>query len=532
MNLQTKDTDVLIIGAGPAGLMMACQLAISGIPFRIIDKNEDHTSQSRALVVQARSLEIFDQMGVAEKALEHGRVARAIGAFFNGKKELCLVVNHIAGQLTKFPFFLMLEQSQTESILVEFLKRYNTNVERNTELISFEKHRHGIVAKVELTGGKRVSILAAYLVGADGAHSSVREQLGIDFIGTTYEQSLFVLDTKADAPVPYDEMYLTFGKRAVGGLFPLTNGRWRVLGNLPRELEGREKVSFEEIEKNYAERVQLDIRLYDPHWLSVYRTHHRYARVFREGRGFLIGDAAHIHSPVGAQGMNTGLQDAYNLAWKLSMVIKNRAKDWLLDTYEQERITIARELVYTTDRAFKLFTNPGFFYRLFRAHFVPIALKIAAPVLMKSKLLQKYAFRRVSEIGVDYRKSILSGKAVLGKTPRRAPVPGDRLPYFVYFDQYGQETNTHAQVKSNSFLLFVFASEAPEELMSALKPFEDVVEVKTIPFTPSAKNLYRRLLFSQEGCLLVRPDMHIAYRSDKIDPPHLANYLSRFLIAG
>src|SRR5262249_29901672 len=202
--------------------------------------------------------------------------------------------------------------------------------------------------------------------------SVVCEQLKIPFGGKTYEESLFVLDCKAEVDIPNDEMYLTFAEKAVGGFFPLTNGRWRVLGNIPKELEGNEEFRFEDIEENFAERVHMNVKLYDPQWISAYRSHHRYASTFRQDRCFLAGDAAHIHSPVGAQGMNTGLQDAYNLAWKLTLVLKGKAKETLLDTYTEERITIARNLVRTTDRAFNLVTNQNFFLKKIRLYIVPL----------------------------------------------------------------------------------------------------------------------------------------------------------------
>jgi 2-polyprenyl-6-methoxyphenol hydroxylase-like FAD-dependent oxidoreductase len=512
MNLNSY-TDVLIVGAGPTGLMMACQLAINNIPFRIIDKNEDHTNQSRALVVQARSIEIFDQMGIAEKAIRQGQVAKAIGAFFNGKKVLRLIVNNVGEGLTKFPYFLMLEQSRTESLLVDFLETRGYHVERRKQLINITQNDKEAIVVLKLPVGKDEIVKSKYVIGADGAHSNIREQLKIDFLGSTYEQSLFVLDCKAEVDIPHDEMYLTFAKTAVGGLFPLTNGRWRVLGNLPEELEGKEEVRFEEIEKNFAERIQMNIRLYDPHWISVYRTHHRYASTFRRERCFLIGDAAHIHSPVGAQGMNTGLQDAYNLAWKLSLVIEGRAKDSLLDTYTEERISIARDLVRSTDRAFNLFSSPSIILRAFRLHIIPIGLKLVVPVFLKFKVLQQFAFNSLSK------------NASLGSFPNHAPKPGDRLPFIQFKNESGRETNIQKKVKSNSFSLFVFSDKAPK----SLKSFKNTVSFETIPFTMQTKILYDKLGLNKDGCYLIRPDMYIAYRSNKFDPEHLTKYLKQFL---
>ena len=524
-----SDTDVLIVGAGPSGLMMACQLAIHNIPFRIIDKSEDHTTQSRALVVQARSMEIFDQMGIAEEAIQKGQVAKAIGAFFNGKKVLRLIVNNIGEGLTKFPYFLMLEQSCTESLLVNFLAARGHQVERRKELISIDQNANEVIAVLKQTGGQEEIVKTKYIIAADGAHSTVREQLKIDFVGSTYEQSLFVLDCKAIVDIPHDEMYLTFARNALGGFFPLTNGRWRILGNLPGELEKKEKVSFEDIEKNYAERVQINVKLYDAHWFSVYRTHHRYASTFRKGRCFLIGDAAHIHSPVGAQGMNTGLQDAYNLSWKLSLVIKGKAKDKLLDTYNEERISIARNLVRTTDKAFKLFASPNFFFQTIRLYVIPVGIKLVVPVFLKFKSIQRLAFKYVSEIGISYRKNFLAKNSSLGKFPGNSPKPGDRLPFIKFKDANEEVINIQEKIKSNSFSLFIFSHKVPNEWLSFLDQFKNIISSEIIPFSIDTKNIYSKLGVYKNGCYLIRSDMYIAYRADKFELEHFRKYLSQFL---
>ena len=524
-----SNTDVLIAGAGPTGLMLACQLAINNIPFRIIDKNEDHTTQSRALVIQARTVEILDQMGIAEKAIQQGKIAKAIGAFFNGKKALRFTVNDMGKGLTRFPYFLMLEQSHTETILVDFLKEYGYEVERRTQLKNITQSFNGVTSVLILPDGKEETIKTNYVVGADGAHSIVREQLNIPFEGKTYQESLFVLDCKAEVDIPDDEMYLTFAETALGGFFPLTNGRWRILGNIPTELEEKEEITFEDIEKNFAKRIRMNVKLYDPQWISAYRSHHRYAATFRKERCFLAGDAAHIHSPVGAQGMNTGLQDAYNLAWKLTLVLKRRAKDSLLNTYTEERISIARNLVRSTDRAFNLVTSANMFLKTFRLYIVPIALKFIAPVIQKIKFIQRLAFKRVSEIGISYRKSSLSQNASLGKFPGHAPKPGDRLPFIPFKDASGNETNIQEKIKGKFFCLFVFADAVPKEIISIVEPFKGLFSIEAIPVTEQTKNIYKEFGIKKNGCYLVRPDMYIAYRADKFDPGHLLKYLSQFL---
>lgn len=524
------NTDVLIVGAGPTGLMMACQLSLHNIPFRIIDKNEDHTTQSRALVVQARSVEIFEQMGIADKAIQQGKIAKAIGAFFNGKKVLRVTVNNMGEGLTQFPFLLMLEQSRTEAMLVDFLRTHHHAVERKVELTHIEQSNDEVISILRKPGGEEETVRSKFVVGADGAHSIVRERLEIPFGGKTYDESLFVMDCKAVVDIPDDEMYLTFADQAVGGFFPLTNGRWRILGNIPKELEGKEHIEFEDIERHYADRIHLPVKLYDPHWVTVYRAHHRYAATFRKGRCFLTGDAAHIHSPVGAQGMNTGLQDAYNLAWKLVLVLAGKARPTLLDTYTEERITIARKLVRTTDRAFNLVTSERFLLRTFRFYIMPVALPFIGPIFQKLKFVQRIAFRLISEIGINYRHGSLTENASLGKFPGHAPKPGDRLPYIRFTGVDGNETSTHEMVKGSFFQFFFFADDTPKAYNTIIQAHHTFFSHTTIIPSEQTKDLYKKLGVGVNSCVLVRPDRYVAYRADKFDAEHVKNYLAAFLI--
>jgi 2-polyprenyl-6-methoxyphenol hydroxylase-like FAD-dependent oxidoreductase len=517
--------EVLIIGAGPTGLMMACQLTMHDIPFRIVDKTEDHTTQSRALVIQARSLEILDQMRIAEKAIQRGKIARAIGAFFNGKKVLRVIVNDMGGGLTRFPYFLMLEQSHTEEILVEFLKEHGHQVERRTELKRLTQNIDEVTSVLKLPNGQEETVKTKFVIGADGAHSIVREQLNIPFGGKTYQESLFVLDCKAEVGIPTDEMYLTFGEIAVGGFFPLTNGRWRILGNIPKEVEGKEEITFEDIEKDFAKRIHMNVKLYDPQWISAYHSHHRYASAFRRDSSFLIGDAAHIHSPVGAQGMNTGLQDAYNLAWKLALVLKGKAKNTLLDSYTAERITIAKKLVRSTDRIFSVVTSSNIIIKTFRLYIIPAVLRLAAPVFQKLKFIQRFAFKGISEIGISYRQSSLSQNASFGRFPHYTPKPGDRLPFIIFKDVNGNEINIQEKMRGKFFCLFIFSDNSPQELISAVKPFKDLFSIEIIPMTSQTKILYKEFGIKNNGCYLVRPDSYIAYRSQSLEAGKLENYL-------
>ena len=252
-------------------------------------------------------------------------------------------------------------------------------------LVGFAQAADSVTATVRDADGREETVQADWLVGADGGHSIVRRTLNIPFAGKTYQESLFVLDCEASLALPRDQMTIAFSDHAFTGFFPMTNGRCRVLGTVPPGLEGRESITFDDVARDFDQRLQMDVRLSNPAWISLYHSHHRVVATFRAGRCFVAGDAAHIHSPVGAQGMNTGLQDAYNLAWKLALVVQGRAGDPLLDTYHEERIAIARSLVQTTDRAFNYVNSQQPLLKGFRLHLMPLAMPRAPAACAKGE---------------------------------------------------------------------------------------------------------------------------------------------------
>lgn len=256
--------EVLIIGAGPTGLITACQLAIRNISFRIIDRTEDHTTQSRALVIHARSLEIFQQMDLSEEALEHGKIAKAINLLVNDKKKLRFGLQDIGNNLTDFPFLLILEQSETEMILNNYLTRYGHQVERNTELIGVSQNQLGVQTVIRKPDGEHEIIEINWLIGADGAHSMVRKQLNIPFLGNLYQQSLFVLDCNVNLHLPIDELNATFSDKTFALFVPMTNGRCRVIGLILKQFRNKQEITFDEINKNFVHQTHLNVTLQDP----------------------------------------------------------------------------------------------------------------------------------------------------------------------------------------------------------------------------------------------------------------------------
>ena len=519
-----KETEVLIIGAGPTGLMMACQLALRGISFRIIDKTEDHTTQSRALVIHARSLEIFQQMGIAEEAMRQGKIAKAVNLIVNGKRYLRFELHNIGNNLTDFPFLLILEQSKTETILNNFLDRFNKNVERNIDLIEFSQDGKGVKAILQNKNGPSETVQVSWLIGADGAHSIVRENSEIPFLGKTYNESLFVLDCEVNLNLPPDEMYLAFSKETFGALFPMTNGRCRVIGIVPKELEEKETISFEDVNEKFPAQTRLNVKLLNPEWISKYHSHHRVVSAFRKGRCFLAGDAAHIHSPVGAQGMNTGLQDAYNLAWKLVLVIQNKAHENLLDTYQDERFEIARKLVKTTDRAFHVITSENRLSKFYLTRIIPFTLKLVSPIAQKIKFFGNLAFKTISEIGLHYRKSKLSEQDT-SSFNKASPKPGDRVPYNPLRKSFTDGLSFHLVIFSRNN----FSESVSEEINSIAHLYPGLVKINKIPISNDTENIYKQFGIKDRGLYLIRPDSYIAYRSKSLDTAKLKDYLKRIL---
>jgi 2-polyprenyl-6-methoxyphenol hydroxylase-like FAD-dependent oxidoreductase len=532
-----SDTGVLIAGAGPTGLMMACQLARFGIPFRIIEKNSGPTTQSRALAIQARSLELFAQMGIADKAVQQGKIARGVNYVVNGQITQRISLEGHGRALTAFPYLLILDQSRTEQLLIDYLERHGHSVEWQTELVSFAQDQNGVSATLKRTEGEDGSrsvqeeVHAGWLAGADGAKSVVRHTLGIPFGGRTYRYSLYVLDCKVDFPFKDDEGYIAFSDTSFAAFFPMTEGRCRIISILPEGLSDKAEVTFDDVARDFASRMQMNVMLSDPKWISVYHSHHRYVATFRKGRCFLAGDAAHIHSPVGAQGMNTGLQDAHNLAWKLALVISGEADERLLDTYNEERLPLAKSLVRTTDRLFSIVLNKSRLALFWITRVAPKALGLA----LTEKHLARFAFTMVSQIGIRYRNSRLSEDASFGDFPGRAPKPGDRLPYVRFGDGPARE-NIQDRIQGPAFHMFVFPGPAyrteTEPLIAVAGAFGDAVVVDTIPLAAGTEGLYKAFGVPKGGCYLVRPDMYVAYRSAGFEPRHLEQYLDRFLVRG
>jgi len=378
--------DVLVAGAGPTGLMLANWLVKLGVDVMVVDGKEGPTTESRALVVQARSLEVYDQLGLAEQVLGQARRATALAPGF-GSRVFGRVALGPAGEgLTAYPWIEILEQSRNEQILYANLRALGGSVRWGSPLESVTESDGGVVASV---GGQTVR--ARYCVGADGANSLVRRALGIGFEGVTNPHLFYVIDATGVAGLVADAINVRPSGNEFVIAFPM-RGRhnFRLIG-----LVGSPSFALPEARDRLRSRFAVTFG--DSRWFATYKVHHRVATHFRERTFFLAGDAAHVHSPVGGQGMNTGLQDAHNLAFKLADVLRGRATDRWLDRYEHERRPVAEVLVGTTDRIFAAVTSQRPWWRAARRVAVPLIGPAALRLAPRSRL-----FEYVSQIRIRY----------------------------------------------------------------------------------------------------------------------------------
>lgn len=344
-----RNPKVLISGAGPVGLTLANELVRHGIPVRIVDKSAARTDKSKALVLWSRTLEMLDDAGYAEDFLSSG--IRAHGAQISTGTQ---IVARVSFDLidSRFAYALMIAQSETERVLEERLAAAGVTVERTVELTGFSDNGASVEAVLTKANGVRETIQADWLVGCDGAHSTVRHGLGFAFEGSTLPSHWALADGHIVGLAPADHLHIFWHRDGILAFFPIAGDRWRVVANLgpAKDGETHPDPTLEEINALMARRGSPGIVMSDPVWLAAFRINERKVRDYSRGRVFLAGDAAHIHSPAGGQGMNTGMQDAFNLAWKLALVIEGTAKPSLLDSYSPERTAVGDRVLKNAGR--------------------------------------------------------------------------------------------------------------------------------------------------------------------------------------
>ncbi|GIH03634.1 oxygenase [Rhizocola hellebori] len=524
-----SDVDVLVVGAGPTGLSLAAQLAAYGTNMRIVDRNLDRASESRALAIQPRTLEVLAGLGVTEELVALGNRAVQL-RMHAGRRVVPVELFDIGVEDTAYPFLLFLSQAETERILGEHLASRDVVVERGTQLVHMRQTADAVKCVLRHGDGRQEQVDVGYVVGCDGAHSTVRQQAGIAFEGAAYPQTFVLADLEADG-IETGAAHVFLSRHGMLFFFPLGKpATWRMLAMRPRsdDTPVAQPVFLAEVQALAdAYTGEGGVRLRDPVWMTNFRLHNRGAVQYRAGRVFLAGDAAHIHSPAGAQGMNTGIQDAVNLGWKLAQVTAGLAPLRLLDTYQPERVPIGAEVLRFTDRAFTIATSTNPLVSFARTQVAPRLI----PLVVCSKLSRRYGFRTISQLAISYRRSPLSIDEP--HAPRRGPKAGDRMPDAPVIHE-GLPTTLHTLLRQPGWHLMLCGPGWPAAGELLHPPHSRSVAVHRLSATgrtDATGKALQRLGFgpSDAGLILVRPDGYIGLRAGVTGLPRLHGYLNRWL---
>ncbi|MGE0631588.1 MAG: FAD-dependent monooxygenase [Pseudobdellovibrionaceae bacterium] len=538
--MKTSSCDVLIVGAGPTGLMFANLLLKSGITnFRLLDQNEGPTPESRAIGIQAKTLELMKNIGVVDEFLKRGLVSKGARVFLHGKKRFEISFEQLPFPDTPYPYVFFLSQTETENILIEEIEKSGIPIERRTQFISLNQNETGVESVVIGADGSPETIHSQFLIGCDGSHSKVRRELGLEFKGAPYPAEFIMADSKVDWDLSADKLTVFLETGSVGVFFPLSNEHSRVLTT--RVYEKNEVIpsteattsspaTLSEIEEGLRRTSHRNIKLSNPTWVTKFHVHHRSVSQTKIGNVFLAGDSSHIHSPVGAQGMNTGLQDAANLTWKLAAVLKKQAATSILETYHSERWPIGQKLLNFTDRAFNLAVSKNFLFIQARNIFLPVITKL----LSRFKAGQIFLFKFVSQLGIHYHKSevvqeMISSSA--SETFKTTLPSGNRAPNA----KINHENSVFDLITGYQFHVLVLirknlSHEEIEELKKVwdARPLMQKYKAKVhiifsghlltngTGLSSNSEEIFKRYGVTDQALFLVRPDGYIGYRTDDL----------------
>jgi 2-polyprenyl-6-methoxyphenol hydroxylase-like FAD-dependent oxidoreductase len=408
-----QNGSILIVGAGPTGLAMAIALARQGVQARIIDKSPEPSKFSKALGIQARTLELFDQCGCVDAFLAEG--VKLEGLTMAGTGHETLLELSFAGLPSRYPYILSVPQDHTEQHLIDHLGSFGIAVDRQVELVSLTESDDKAVCTLSHRDGSKSEESFEWVIGCDGAHSTVRSSAGIDFEGHEFPQQFMLADVNMEWDVSSNQAHLFAEPEGLLALFPMPGGRVRVIASNPAD-SSNTTPTLEDCQKLIAKRASPDWKVTDLHWSSVFRIHSRHVHTLRKGCLLLAGDAAHIHSPAMAQGMNTGIQDAFNLGWKLALVVKGIAEPDLIDSYQDERMPVIKKVLTETGYAINAAGSVSPVTIWLREHVAPIFAKLG-PV-------QTSLTHFVSELSIDYTQSELS----IDHGSHHGPRAGERIP--------------------------------------------------------------------------------------------------------
>lgn len=477
-----NDAEVLIVGAGPVGLFLANECARRGIRWRLIEKDAGQSVHSKALAIFPRTLEIFDMAGLVGPFLEKANRVTLVEVSTHGRRLAEMRFEPVG---TPYSFVAMVPQNVTESLLAKELEARGGLVEYETAFVSAEERDGSMLVRVNRKG-EPATLTSSFVVGCDGARSEVRRGLSLPLEGGEYRDEFMLADVDTNEFRPPSEMLLCPSEFGPVALFPMSATRWRVVATVEHP-EG-DAPSLELVQKILRERAPMGIETRGLHWSSYFRIHHRHAKELRVGRVFIAGDAAHIHSPFGGQGMNTGLQDVWNLAWKLDLFVRGHGNETLLDSYSAERMPVIRSVIETTDLMTKAMGTSNRFAEMVR--------DAVMPAISHMDAFQHAFVRRLSELGITYQ-----GSRIVDGTGER------------YFD----DSLRGGQGIGSRFLLLL-GGDTEAAMADAVKKagawFGEAVEVREM---------------DGGGVKLVRPDGYLAYSGSGADGDRASKAIAALL---
>ncbi len=537
--------DALIVGAGPVGLTAAAALTFHGLQCRIIDKAPAPSDKSKALVVWCRTMELLDQLDLAKVFIATGLKINGGGIYAHGRR---LVHLALTSDDSPFGFPLMIPQNETERLLTEHLARHGLQIERNVELISFSQESNRVACQLRYADGHEERLETPWLIGCDGAHSAVRHGLGMDFRGDAEPNDWMLADVHIEGPLAADEVSAFWHENGVLAFFPITPGRFRMIADIgPAAEHGRPAdPTLADVQAKVDQRGPAGLKLSDPVWLTNFRINERKVSDYRQGRVVLAGDAAHIHSPAGGQGMNTGMQDAFNLAWKLALVQRGEGQaEPLLTSYSVERSAVGDQVLSNAEKFTTLSTLRNPVARSLRDHIAPL---IGSFQFVRDKIRDQWF-----ELSINYRHSPLSAE----RWPwgHGGLAAGDRLcdaPLTSVLD--GRSSTLFAQLHGTQHVLLLLPGSHEKDAVLDLRTIaasaaypgmlsSHVIlradqaaaagdqEVSHVPvWLDKSGRVYEKLHAVSPTLVLVRPDGYIGFRCQRADGTALVDHLGRYLV--
>lgn len=526
----TNQIPVLIVGAGPTGLTMAVCLERYQIPFRIIDKQIKPVQTSNAIVIQTRTLECWDDLGLLKTALAEGNPMQDFDIYAENKKLLSVNLSSLP---SAHPFILGLAQSQTEKMLGNHLKEKNFTIEMEVELIDFIEENTGISATLRHKDGTLEKIQTDWLIASDGAHSAIREKTKLDFRGKDLTQHFVLADVSIDSDIAKKEICLFLSEQGPLIIARYNSQNARIIAEVTRdaELKNAKTLTHEQLDRLLKERCHFPITTTQPIWTSGFYIHEKLISAYRKNHIFFMGDAAHIHSPAGGQGMNTGIQDAYNLAWKLAFVIKGFAKPALLDTYQDERYPLAKALLRNTTAMTYMMTTRNFLLQKIR--------NILMPVVLGFKKNQERLAMLITELDINYKNSPLTRNYL---QQHQGPIAGVRMP-----DVQLDQTRLFDSVRGACYCLLIFDGKNSTADMATLSLLINTFQqkdpdfIKLVFISQNQERLNQwndAKIFDKNGLIhqsyqitepslyLIRPDKYIGFSGGFQHVKELLDYLA------